>query len=578
MSRTIAYPVLALAAVALTGLANYGVYLAGEEWFVLRPDPMVVIRNVGLVVAIVVIGPLLIPSAIRKRSALTFLLVAASLFGMGSAMQFRLGHDVPRKLNAAEVSHVADSIRALRSGAPPDTLALLTRHAVRRANNRLRAEFEASRIDTRLARSLEQAYGSTPITREVLDDRGRAPLDNTLLRLLPLLAFFAAIAAITRFRVVSFLSKEWVLVGVWGSIAVAIIAYVYLKTSGGIRGASFAPQELLKATLPIAWAGLLVRYHDALAPMGRERFTRNPFILWMYILALLSAPLTSFILVRDFGQFLVIGIAQTLLLAWYTRSPLYVVLFTAAFIGSGLILVSSMLPAGVTLATALGIMAGAVVVLAWLERFRRRDALWTSASLVLAASLLLAGIVSRLPFMNSVLVTPRARFALFADLYSRNGDAGWWDRTRQVIEALYAQDAGGVFGRGLGFGTPFLIPNANSDYIFSALMEEVGLAGGILVIVAFLTLAAIGLRIASDLGKTTFAGLVVAALALLIGAQGLVHIAGNLNVLPMTGITLPLVSSGGSSMVVTWTMVGAIVALAGDAWRNRLVIRQTTDL
>lgn len=574
MSRSLAYPILAVAVIVLTALSNYGVYLAGEEWFVLRPDISVVIRNVLMVGAFVVIGPLLIPRGIRKRSALTFLLVAASLFGLGSAIQFRLGHDVPRKLSSSEISHVADSISMLHQGASPDTIAFLTRIAVRRQNSRLRSDFEASRIDTRLARSLEQAYGPTAVTREVLDKRGVAPLDSTLLRLAPLFAFLVIVAASTRFRVIPFLSKEWVLLGVWGSLGVAIVAFVYLKTSGGIRGAAFAPQELLKITLPLAWGGLLVRYHDALAPIGRERFTKSPFILWLYILALLSAPLASFVLVRDFGQFLVIGIAQTLLLAWYTRSPLYVVLFTAAFIGSGLILVSAILPAGVTLAAALGIMAGAVVVLAWLERFRRRDVLWTSASFVLAASLLLAGVVARLPFMSGILATPRSRFMLFADLYSRNGDSGWWDKTRQVIEALYAQDAGGAFGRGLGYGTPFLIPNANSDYIFSALMEETGVVGGLLVIVAFVALVAIGLRIASDLGRNTFAGLVVAALTLLIGAQGLVHIAGNLNVLPMTGITLPLVSAGGSSMTVTWLMVGAVVALAGDAWKSRLVIRR----
>lgn len=573
MSRTVAYPILALAVVAITILANYSVYVAGQEWFVLRPDPMVVVRNVIIVGVTVFVVPFIIPAEFRKRSALTLLLVATALIGVGAAMQFRLGHDVSGKVSAETAERLSDSIRALYPTASKDSLLNLTAVAIRRANARLRSDFDAARIDTRLARSLEHAYGPAAITREVLDNRREAPSDSTVARFLPPLAMILAVLLITRFRLVHLLSRHWSLVGVWGSLVVATAAYLYLTSAGGVRGASFAPQEMLKITLPVAWAGLLVRYHDALASERRDRFTRSPLTLWVYILLLLSAPLAGFVLARDFGQFLVIGVAQTLLLAWYTRSPLYIVLFTAAFVGSGFALVSPILPSGVTLAGALGVIVIAVLVLASIERFRTRDVLWTSASFVLSAVLLLAGVVSRLPITASTLAVPRARFALFADLFSRNGDPGWWDRARQVVEALYAQDAGGFAGRGLGAGTPFLIPNASSDYVFSALVEELGAAGGVLVIVSYCALVAIGLRIAIELGRTSFAGLIVASMTMLIGVQALIHIAGNLNVLPMTGITLPLVSAGGSSMLVSCTMTGMIVAMASDVWKSRLAIR-----
>ncbi|KXK57577.1 MAG: Cell division membrane protein FtsW, partial [Chlorobi bacterium OLB7] len=195
------------------------------------------------------------------------------------------------------------------------------------------------------------------------------------------------------------------------------------------------------------------------------------------------------------------------------------------------------------------------------ERYRRRDSLWTSASLVLVAYAAIAALAVQLPFVSRMIATPRQRFLLWADLYSRHGDPAWWDRSRQVIEALYAFDAGGVAGRGLGEGTPFLIPKAASDFIFAAVAEELGIVGGLLILLSFVGLVAIGLRFAREQGEATFGGLLVAGGTLLIGVQAVVHIAGTMNLLPMTGITLPLVSSGMSSAVVSWGVVGLIVGI-----------------
>lgn len=562
MNRSLAFPITALAVVAVAALANYAVYQAGVDWFVGVPSISVVYRNVGSVVVLLYGGWFLLPREGRRRSTGNLLLITGLLLGIGSAMQFRLGHDAPPRLSNDQVLHVVDSVRLSMRGAPEDSVRRSSIIAVRRGNSRLRRDFESSRIDTRLARSLERAYGATPITREVLDSRPRAVSDSLLFRLLPIAFALVLLAAVSRYRLTGLLSSRWQWIGVGGAVAVGLFTFLYLRYAGGIRGASFAPQEILKLLLPIAWGGLLIRYRDAFQPELRERFTASPMALWLYILLLLSAPLVVFVLVRDFGQFLVIGIAQTLLLAWFTRSPLYVVLFSAGFLASGVILLSGSLPLGVTLSTALAIVVGAVAVIGWLERFRRRDVLWTSASLVLGAYVATAAVVTQLPFVAHMLATPRARFMLWADLYSRHGDAGWWDRARQVIEALYSFDAGGLFGRGLGQGTPFLIPNANSDFIFAAIVEELGIAGGIIVVVAFAAIVAIGLRIANDLGKETFAGLAVAGFTLLLGAQALIHIAGTMNLLPMTGITLPILSSGMSSMVVTLGVIGLIAGLS----------------
>ncbi len=562
MKRAVAFPILALLVIATVAVANYAVYQAGVAWFVQQPSLFVVLRNVLAVTLVLGLGWGLLPSEGRTRSAESFLLVAATLFGIGLAVQFRLGHDAPRQLSNNEIVAVRDSVAASMPGASELEVGRATSTLVRRRNGVLRREFEASRIDTRLARSLERAYGPTPETRQILDAREEAPSDNPLFRFLPVLAAVATIGAVARFNLAVILSARWRLIGFYGSIAICLMTLIYLLSAGGVRGANFAPQELLKLSLPVAWAGLLIHYRGAFRTETRERFTRSPFVLWLYILLLLSSPLIVFILVRDFGQFLVISVAQTLLLAYFTRSALYVVLFLAGTLASSAILLGSAFFAGNALWVVLGIVITAVLVIGALERFRRRDVLWTSASLVLAGYVAIAFLAVQIPFIARMLSTPRERFFLWADLYARHGNAGWWDRARQIVESLYSFDAGGLLGHGLGYGTPFLIPKASSDFIFAAIGEELGFAGAAMVILSFAAFTAIGLRIAKHLGGDSFAGLVVAGYTLLIAAQAFVHISGTMNILPMTGITLPLVSSGMSSLVVSWGMVGIIIGLS----------------
>lgn len=577
MKRAVAFPILACIVVAITATANYAVYQAGVEWFVQQPSIMVVLRNVVAVAAVLALGWGLIPRDGRTRRAESLLLAAATLFGVGLAVQFRLGHDAPRQLSNAEISTIRDSVRTAMAGAPEDSMRRKVSALVRGRNGVMRREFEASRIDTRLARSMERAYGPTPETRQILDARANAPSDNPLFRFLPVLAAVAIIGAVARFNLAAFLSARWHLLGLYGSIAVCLLTLIYLMSSGGVRGANFAPQEILKLTLPVAWAGLLIRYREAFRMETRERFTRSPFMLWLFILLLLSSPLLVFILVRDFGQFLVISLAQVLLLAYFTRSALYVVLFLAGTLASSVILLGGEFMGMGVLWVVLAIVVGAVLVTGALERFRRRDALWISASLVLAGYVAVAMVAVQVPYVSRMLATPRERFLLWADLYARHGNEGWWDRSRQVVEALYSFDAGGMLGHGLGYGTPFLIPKAASDFIFAAIGEELGFAGAAMIILTFAALVTIGLRIGRELGDESFAGLLVAGYTLLIASQAFVHIAGTMNILPMTGITLPLVSSGMSSLVVSWIMIGLIAGLAAreaNAGEKLVIVRK----
>ena len=558
--RAVSYPLSAFLVILIIAAANAAVWFAGQDWFVQMPSLFVPLRNVAIVALILLIGHLLMPR--RDPRAELFLLIATLLFGLGLAMQFRLGHDAPRQLSGGEIELVADTVRFRNRGDPEDSIVTKIRSTVRGYNATLRREFDQGRIDVRLARSLEDEHGPSDTTSPFLQGRSTAPMDSILFRILPLLAALGGLFLFARSRLFPLLSSQWRAAGLYGSLALCVFIFLYLGSVGGIRGSTVSPQELLKLSVPIAWASLLLRYRNVFRGKSLATMTNRPLVLWLYVLGLLALPLLVFVAVRDFGQFLAIGLAQILLLAWFTRSPLYVLLFGSGLLIASIILLGDSFQFASPVVLIFILFALTVLGLAGLERFKTHQVLWPAASVVLGGFGLFAWVASLLPFVQKMLATPRARFMLWADLFARNNNPDWWDNSRQVIESLYAIDAGGVLGQGFGAGSPFLIPKAGSDFIFAAFVEEVGLLGGIILLAAFFGLLLIGLRIATDQNRGSFAGLLIAGYVLLLGAQAFVHVAGTMNIMPMTGITFPLVSSGMSSIVVTWLMVGGVVGMA----------------
>ena len=152
---------------------------------------------------------------------------------------------------------------------------------------------------------------------------------------------------------------------------------------------------------------------------------------------------------------------------------------------------------------------------------------------------------------------------------SINVDA-WFDILAfQPAQATFGLSSGGTTGRGLGLGYVELIPVSDSDYIYAALGEELGLFGGLLVILALIVLVSAGVRTALD-SRDMFSKLCSAGLTAFIGFQALVNIGGITRALPMTGITLPFVSHGGFSLITSFVMLGMLMAFSH---RNAVDIR-----
>ncbi len=131
-----------------------------------------------------------------------------------------------------------------------------------------------------------------------------------------------------------------------------------------------------------------------------------------------------------------------------------------------------------------------------------------------------------------------------------------------IIQSLYAIGSGGPFGLGLGYGVQKLgyLPENTTDFIFSVICEEMGVAGGILVILLFLGLALLGLRIMSR-APNKFAYLLALGVVLWTTIQAIINIGVATGALPTKGIALPLISSGGSGLVLTAAALGLLLSV-----------------
>ena len=136
----------------------------------------------------------------------------------------------------------------------------------------------------------------------------------------------------------------------------------------------------------------------------------------------------------------------------------------------------------------------------------------------------------------------------------------------QTIQALYAFGRGGLLGVGLGNGLPTIggrlpIPAVHTDYPLAALGEELGLIGLLAILGLYLVVVQRGLRIAAG-ARDDFRGLLATGLALVVGVQAFIIAAGNLKLIPLTGITLPFISYGGSSLLANAVVIGLLLALS----------------
>ena len=137
------------------------------------------------------------------------------------------------------------------------------------------------------------------------------------------------------------------------------------------------------------------------------------------------------------------------------------------------------------------------------------------------------------------------------------------DEIRQPYSAKIAVHQGGLIGKGPGQSTQrYVVPDISEDYMYSFIIEEYGILGGIVIIILYLSLLARSAIIVRNCGKDMYAKLAVAGLTLLISGQAFLHICVNVDIGPMTGQTLPLVSHGASAFLCFCIAFGVILSIS----------------
>jgi len=294
-------------------------------------------------------------------------------------------------------------------------------------------------------------------------------------------------------------------------IALLLLVFVFGDVVGGARltlrigPISGQPSELLKVILVVFLAGYLAE-NRALLASGSTRmrgFTLPPLPYLLPMLAMWGLALAIVIVQRDLGAALLYFLVFLALLYVATRRISYVVLGVLLF------------------------LAGGAVLYVLFTHVQDRINIW---------------------------IDP------FADPQG----AGY-----QVIRALYAYGRGGILGTGLGAGLPSVgdvpsIPAIHTDFVFAALAEELGMLGALALLGLYLVIAQRGFRIAAT-AADDFRALLATGLTLVIVVQAAIIAGGNLRVLPLTGVTLPFISYGGSSLLVNGAVVGLLLALSDRA-------------
>jgi cell division protein FtsW (lipid II flippase) len=441
-------------------------------------------------------------------------------------------------------------------------------------NARNKAEARAQKTDTLRMRYINENYDAakkklmglpdTPPKPTDLDNAPTVKANYTLSNALtsgstwiPIMAFIAFVIAFTFCIREDFLL--WVQRHSFMIVVLTLIPLgVAVATSRfGKAGGNMTPWEPSKIPFLLGFAGILTaRYKD----LARTYWGIPRAKDIVPLLAMAVMPFIPFFVLKDFGQMLVFsGAYATLYLVAVRRWPQMLV-----FVGSVLLVVSVLvvgaLPLDVQEKVPFLPTIARPVKAALPDRIQQRFHLW------------LDGFNPPSPEIKwwkkdyDEALSKDQKMKELADESAAmqkvvNVDV-WFDRAAfQPAQATFGIAAGGFTGRGLGLGFAEVIPVADSDYIYAAIGEEMGLAGGAIIILSLIIFVWAGVRTSID-ARDMFTKLCSAGLTAFIGFQALVNIGGVTRALPMTGITLPFVSHGGFSLITSFAMLGMLMAFS----------------
>lgn len=493
------------------------------------------VRDLLLFVPLVVLL-LWLSRAMRYAGQWTLYTAAIALFAIGMVVQYRLYNDPEYGAhNKAEaraqkmqtmreryIAHFYDAEKKKLLGLPPDVT--------------------------------EEQIISRPVRRSNITAVDVLTSSYTWVPLLAFLAFAIAYRLFVDERVLAWAQRNSFSIVLLTLIPLA--AAIATSKAGKALG-KMTPWEPAKIPFLIGFAGILSAYYRNLAqtywglPRARD-------VIPLIVMALI--PFVPFFALKDFGQMLVFsGVYATLYLIAVRRWP-QVLAFVGSVVLAIAILVVGALPRDVQESVPLLPTLAQPVQAVLPDRIKQRFHLW------------LDGFDPPSPetpwwqrdYQEALTEDPRLRaLAEQSPTMQRTVNVDvWFDRLAfQPAQALFGIASGRTTGRGLGLGFPEVIPVADSDYIYAAIGEELGLIGGAIVLLLLFALINAGIRTAAE-ARDMFTKLCAAGLTAFIGLQAIVNIGGITRALPMTGITLPFVSHGGFSLITSFAMLGMLMAFS----------------
>ncbi len=539
-SRASSHFFLMAAIVVFTAIAHYSIYY-GALIRGYAPSLLTAFRGLSLLTVLMFL-PVVLKKVFKYKGNWTLFTAIVLLFSIGLTLQYRLFSD-------PEYTSRRDKAEARQ-----EKIQTIQEHYVKQnysAEKKRIMGLEATPpapID--LSEETPRPSGITPL--EVLFS------GNTLIPIFAIFLFLLAFYLTTKEKNLELMQKNGFLIVL---LTLVPLLFAAITSNAGKSIGNMTPWELSKIPFLIGFAALLSVLYKNLArtywgiPRARD-------VLPLLVMALL--PFFPFFVLKDFGQMMVFSsVYITLFFIAVRRFPQRAVLIGSVVLVISILVVGALpdktqekIPLLPTLAKPVKLVLPDRIQQRfhlWLDGFNppSPDTDWWEDSY----NSYYARLVKNNPKLPEMIEQdPSLERTINVD--------AWFDILAfQPAQATYGLASGATTGRGLGLGYVELIPVADSDYIYSAIAEELGLFGGLLVILALIIFVSAGVRTTLD-ARDMFSKLCCIGLTAFIGFQALVNIGGITRALPMTGITLPFVSHGGFSLITSFIMLGMLMAFS----------------
>jgi cell division protein FtsW (lipid II flippase) len=486
------------AAIIMTAIGMVSVYIAGNARG-FDPSLTVLLRNVLMMCVFLVIYRLLKPV---YKGSYDILIVVAFLTGLGFVVQYRISAAINVNFQQTLVKqYSAAALKKMQT----DSLNAESAQTNSLKNNLVQERsLQSIQQEAKDLLKVQDIKTKQLLTEFITSIPGWSRVIVSYVISLLLIVYLVKKCSDDRFM--NSLSKPFFWISLTIMLLIVFVALSEVKTRGRFVY-QMTPWEVFKITIVIFLAGFFAQYKDDFIrkkPHIKGQRIKSMLIPWGPFLFIWLIPQFLFVLLKDFGQVIIYGGLVVILIFVITKRYIY-------------------------------LFGGIAVTIV------------TTKLILLSQGFLPAHVLQR--------------FQIWSDIWALPHNMAWWNNVYQIMNSFFALNAGGLAGSGLGLGYPTNIPLVVSDFVYAAVGEELGFLGAGVLILGYVTLFVLGMRIVVE-SKDDFEKLLAAGFTTLLTIQVFVNIGGVIKLIPLTGITLPFISRGGFSFIITFVIIGFLMGLS----------------